>query len=97
MSEHQQHVDAFRRIREESRTARVNFLLVELQAGLSFLDTAEASRSDETRARTRALAREAYDVVARHLADETLSVGDDERAEIQQQHERLGARLAEAG
>ena len=93
MADHTNHVSEFRRLRDETRAARVNFLLTDLQAGLALLDTAAASRVAETGDRTRALAREAYDVVARHLADDTLALADDERAEIAAMHARLGDRL----
>jgi hypothetical protein len=90
MSEHGEHVTQFERIRQETHAARVGFLHTEIQTGNALLDTAATRRRDETRERTRALAREAYDVVTRVL------VGvEGEHAELTVLHARLGARLGE--
>ena len=94
MSEHGRHIEDFHRIQEEARAARVNFLLTELEAGHTLVDTARATRSETTRARTLALARDAYDEVARRLAgDRALALSEAEHAAITAEHERLAARL----
>lgn len=74
--------------------AQAHFLLTEVRAGLTFLDVGETSRREGTPERTRARAREAYDVVARHLAADDVALTADERDEIARLHADLGARLA---
>ena len=71
------------------------FLLTELHAGLALLDVASTSASDEANARRRALALEAYEVVADRLARDptVLALTDDERATINELHHELGKRL----
>jgi hypothetical protein len=94
MSEHEHQAEEFRRIQEEARAVRVDFLVTELQTGHTLLDTARATRNEETRERTRALAREAYEEVTHRLAsDRALALGAEEHAEIVAEHERLAARL----
>jgi hypothetical protein len=98
MTEHRDHAAEFLRLQDETRAARLSFLLTELDAGNALLDTVEASRSPESRGRARDLAREAYDQVTRGLASvDAGALGDAERAEITALHARLGARLEGAG
>jgi hypothetical protein len=47
----------------------VEFLLVDLDVGMTFLDVAEASRIEETKHRNRNKARKAYDTVL-HLLEQ---------------------------
>jgi hypothetical protein len=47
----------------------VEFLLVDLDVGMTFLDVAEASRIEETKHRNRNNARKAYDTVL-HLLEQ---------------------------
>ncbi len=53
---------------QQSHRIGVEFLLVDLDTGLTFLDVADATSSDETRTRNRQNARIAYDAVLRLLA-----------------------------
>jgi hypothetical protein len=64
----------------------VEFLLVDLDTALTFLEVADATNSKETRTRNRQNARTAYDAVLRLLA--RLTPTDEERS-------LLDAKLAE--
>jgi len=72
------------------------FLLTELEAGLALLDVAETSRNPAFNERRRALALEAYEVVANRLArasHDATRLTVDERDEIHRLHRHLGDRL----
>jgi hypothetical protein len=72
------------------------FLLAELHNGLALLDTIEVSRDRDADERRRALALEAYGVVAERLArtgDQATVLTDAERDEITPLLEDLRARL----
>jgi hypothetical protein len=97
MTDLERHLADFHRLRDENRAVRVNVLLTELQVGLALLNASATSRLAETGDRTRALAREAYDVVARYLADPSLTLSDEERAEIETLYAQLGERLGANG
>jgi hypothetical protein len=63
----------------------VEFLLIDLDVGIVFMDVAEASRFEETRLRNHQNARKAYDTVLRLLKKLTPNAG---------QHRMIDAKLA---
>ena len=70
--------------------------MTELRAGLALLDLAETSESPEANARRRALAVEAFEVVADRLArsgDSGVVLTDDQRETILALHHELATRL----
>jgi len=72
------------------------FLITELEAGLALLDVADTSQNGGFKERRRALAREAYDVVANRLAriaSEPIALTIEERDEIHRLHRQLRDRL----
>lgn len=69
------------------------FLLTELRTGLALLNVADTSQNGAFNDRRRALAREAYDVVADRLARIVYAVRIAERDEIRRLHQQLGDRL----
>lgn len=93
------HADQFQRatqLRTRFQESSTRFLLTELQAGLALLNVADTSQIDSFNERRRALAREAYDVVAEQLARisaEPFSIRAEVRDEIQRLHKELGDRL----
>jgi len=82
-------------------TAKTNqvgmqFLLTEVQAGMTLLDTVDSSRDDAANSRRRSLALEAYGVVAERLersGPAALLLSAEEREQIVQAHAELGRRL----
>ena len=95
MPEHRDQFEAASRLRDRVHEVGARFLLTEIHAGVALLDLAETSASDEANERRRALAIEAYEVVADRLARDASVVGltDEERATISQLHQELGKRL----
>ena len=95
MPEHDDQFDAASQLRARVQEVGAQFLLTELRAGLTLLDVAETSLSDEANVRRRALANEAYEVVADRLARDpnVLALSGDERAALAELQQELGKRL----
>ena len=87
--------DKASKLRNRVQQVGAQFLLTELQAGIALLDVADTSESDDANQRRRALALEAYEVVADRLAKSPTAVPltDDERDRITRIHQELGKRL----
>jgi len=84
------------RLRGRFHKISAQFLLTELQAGLALLDVADTSQHGAFNARRRALALEAYEVVADRLArvaTEPLALTVEEHEEIDRLYQQLGHRL----
>jgi hypothetical protein len=96
VTRHRDQFEAAPRLEARVHEVSAKFLLTELRAGLALLDVAENSASDDANQRRRALALEAYEVVADRLSRSStaLPLTADEREEISQLHRELGARLA---
>jgi hypothetical protein len=73
----------------------VNFVLVDLDVGMTFMDVAETSRVDEITRRNHDNARKAYDAVLRLLQNLTPSLS--ERQAIDAKLSILKARLQAVG
>jgi hypothetical protein len=81
-------------LREAVAATRYSFLQAELLTGNTMLDTADGTQQASVRTRRRALAQEAHDVVARHLADgAALGLTGPEWEEVTAGLARLKARL----
>lgn len=95
VTRHRDQFEAASHLKARVQEVNAQFLLTELHAGLALLDVAETSASDDANQRRRALALEAYEVVADRLSRSSTAVPltDNERAEISQLHRELGARL----
>jgi hypothetical protein len=93
--EHRDPFEAASHLRDRVHEVGARFLFTELHAGLALLDVADTSLSDEDNERRRALALEAYEVVASRLARPSAAVPltDAERDEITHLHQELGKRL----
>jgi hypothetical protein len=97
MSDEQRRSVSAEDLRREAHRVHVRFLLTELDAGLTLLHTAETSRRPDTPERARALAREAYDEVAKRLRDPgALVLSAEERERIVRRHAELGRALGVA-
>lgn len=88
-------MEPFSRIIEQSNAAGVGFLMVELDAGLTFLDVANTAIYPETATRNRENAHLAYKTIVRYSGRVTL-VGKD-KIDFEQKFTRLKNRLEEAG
>jgi hypothetical protein len=95
VARHRHRFEAASHLKARVRELSAQFLLTGLHAGLALLDVAETSASDDANQQRRALALEAYEVVADRLSRSFTAVPltADERAEISQLHRELGARL----
>ena len=95
MSEHRDPFEAAAHLRDRVHEVGAQFLFTELHAGLALLDVADTSVSNDDNERRRALALEAYEVVADRLARPNTAVPltADERDEITRIHQELGKRL----
>jgi hypothetical protein len=95
LSEHRDQFKAASQLRARVQRVGAQFLLTELRAGLALLDVADTSLSDEANERRRALALEAYEVVADRLARPSsavpLTAGEGDT--IRGLHRELGKRL----
>jgi hypothetical protein len=70
----------FAHLQDAAEATQLQFLRVELEVGNTMLDTADSTRDVTVRARRRARAQDAHDVVARQLAREPeLRLTTDER------------------
>ena len=85
----------FSRIIEQSNEAGIGFLMVELDAGLTFMGVAETTASSETAARNRDHAHLAYVTILRYV--DRVRFDDDNKAEFEQKFAELKDQLAEAG
>ena len=82
----------------QTHEAGLQFLRTELQTALSLLDIVDHSDTGDSTFRRIALAREAYNVVADHLArhrHKAFELTPEEREEIRKVHDELGRRLNE--
>lgn len=95
MPDHRDRFELTAHLRARVHEVGAQFLLTEVQTGLTLLDIADTSISHEANERRRALALEAYDVVTDRLArnPNVVPLTDDERAVISQLHQELGKRL----
>jgi hypothetical protein len=80
---------------EESHRIGAQFLIADLALAMTFLDVAEATRSEEVRRRNRENARTAYEAVQRFLPG--LTPTDEERAELEAGRSALKNRLLGLG
>lgn len=96
MPEHPDRFEITSRLKARVHEVGARFLLTELETGLALLDVVDTSQDRESNERRRALALEAYEVVAHRLARtgaDALSLTDAERERIGQLREELGKRL----
>jgi hypothetical protein len=95
VDEHPTHFGSPNELKARVHEVGAQFLLSELQAGLTLLNVADTSASDEDNERRRALALEAYQVVSDRLARAigTTPLTDEERARITRLRQELGRRL----
>ena len=96
MTEHHDEFDRAARLTARANEVVSRFLATEVQAGMTLLDTADASQDVAANERRRALALEAYDVVSERLARTgaaALILSDEEREEFVRAHAELGRRL----
>jgi hypothetical protein len=87
-------------LRARMHDAGLQFLRTELQTAFALLDISDHTATEDAAVRRRALARDAYNVVAGHLAREgvkALDLSAEERDEIGRLLEVLGRRLDEVG
>jgi hypothetical protein len=82
-------------MKSSSLNSRVEFLLADLDAALTFLDVAKTTTNEETRKRNFQNARHAYDTVVELMQKVTLN--DEQNEEIQEKLTLLRTRLAAAG
>jgi hypothetical protein len=88
-------MEPFSRIVEEWNEAGVGFLMVELDAALTFLDLADTTTRSDVAHRNRDNAHEAYQTLLRY-ADRVRMEGVD-KANFNERLGRLRTRLCEAG
>ena len=93
VSDHSDQFAIATQLRSRFYEIEARFLLTELKTGLALLDVADTSQNGAFNERRRALAREAYDVVADRLARIVLAAPIAERDEIRRLHQQLGDRL----
>ena len=94
--DHQDQFAIATQLRGRFHEISARFLFTELAAGLALLDVAETSQIGAFNERRRALALEAYQVVASRLGridTDGIPLTVDERDEILRLHEQLGDRL----
>lgn len=83
-------------LRERVNAVGAQFLLTEVEAGLALINLADTSQDDEAIERRRALAHEAYTVVAERLArtgHSAVNLSADEQELLLRAHAELGQRL----
>jgi hypothetical protein len=96
MTERHDASEEVQRLASEARRLGTTFLLTELQTAFTLLDAVDASADEDANGRRRALAADAYDVVAKRLArtgDKTVVSSGAEHAEITRLHNELRNRL----
>ena len=86
---------SFSRLREESNKVGAEFLVVELDTGLTFLDVAETTSSEESRIRNRKNAEIAYKTALR-MAPRVMLVAAQKEA-VNQRIAALKSRLEKHG
>jgi hypothetical protein len=86
---------SFSRLREESNKVGAEFLVVELDTALTFLDVAETTTSEESRARNRKNAELAYKTALRLMP--RLMLVADQRVAVNQRLTQLKSRLEKLG
>lgn len=87
-------VDNSRKLNQDLEIGRLNLIRQELMIVATFLDTAEATNSDETRDGTVERARKAYDSALKFLVDSEITPAG--RAKIEPELQRLRERIDKA-
>jgi len=84
-----------RQIMAESNRIGVQFLLADLEVGITFLDVAKVTRVDATRRRNLRSARAAYETVLRLLP--RVMPSEEEQKQLNERLAELKSRLSAAG
>jgi len=89
------HLDEVRKTLSDAHQAGIDFLIVDLETALTFLNTADASQQAETAQRCRRNARKAYDTVLGFA--EKLELTPSERQAVDIKLKAVKGRLESSG
>lgn len=88
-------MEPFAKLREEANLAAADFVLTELDTGITFLDVADTTAVEESRLRNRENANTAYETVLRYR--DRVLFNEVQQSEYDTKFNELQNRLKDAG